>query len=84
MAGSPGVILESAQQADGGSFLHFRDALGRRCAVYARLAIPSGAGPFAAVIHCPGGGQTINDGDLAFLDQPRLRLRLVRLAAWSL
>jgi len=66
MAGSPGVILESAQQADGGSFLHFRDALGRRCAVYARLAIPSGAGPFAAVIHCPGGGQTINDGDLAF------------------
>ncbi len=60
------MTLEAVRPAAGGHYLEFRDRLNRRCAVWAMLAVPAGPGPFAAVIHCPGGGQTVNEADLDF------------------
>ncbi len=62
----PGILDEVLRLSDSTVFLIFRDTLGRRCAVYAKLEVPAGPGPFPVVIHCPGGGQTVADGDLAF------------------
>ncbi len=62
----PGILDEVLRLSDTSVFLIFRDTLGRRCAVYTRLEVPAGPGPHPVVIHCPGGGQTVADGDLAF------------------
>ena len=46
--------------------LVFTSRDGRRCAVYAAMAVPKGREPHPLVIHVPGGGQTVHDDDLAF------------------
>ncbi|MGC9451290.1 MAG: alpha/beta hydrolase family protein [Oceanipulchritudo sp.] len=45
------------------AFLVFEDALGRRCRVYAERCL-IGDAPGPALIHCPGGGQTVGREDL--------------------
>lgn len=60
----PGSIERILQHDPESAHLVFRDQWGRRCAVYARRAVPPGPGPHPVVIHAPGGGQTISDADL--------------------
>lgn len=44
------------------AFLEFTDVHGRACSVYAeQILLPEGA---PAIVHCPGGGQTVNRADL--------------------
>ena len=62
----PGTLDEVVRLSDTTAFLIFRDSLGRRCAVYVKLEVPAGSGPFPVVIHCPGGGQTIAEADLTY------------------
>ena len=47
------------------AFLAFDDWLNRRCKAYVEALIPEGAS-IPGVIHCPGGGQTIDYQDLRF------------------
>ncbi len=46
--------------------LIFNSSDGRRCAIYAALALPDAPGPHALIIHLPGGGQTVATADLHF------------------
>jgi dienelactone hydrolase len=60
------MILKRVQPAADGHFLHFNDQFDRPCAVWCRLGVPAGPGPWPAVIHCPGGGQAPDAADIAF------------------
>jgi len=60
----PGALEHILSHDAESAHLIFRDQWGRRCAVYVRRAVPPGPGPHPVVIHAPGGGQTVSDGDL--------------------
>ncbi|MBN1558520.1 MAG: dienelactone hydrolase family protein, partial [Lentisphaerae bacterium] len=68
----PGLLgdVEPVEQAEhaghplDAAFLVFEDRYGRTCRVYAERCCPGG-GPAPALVHCPGGGQTVNRADLA-------------------
>lgn len=48
------------------AFLSFTDRLGRPVHLYAARCFPLGHGPFPAVLHLVGGGQTVDPRDLAW------------------
>lgn len=59
--------VEERVDADGcfrAAFLHFTSGDGRACAVYAAARLPAGAGSHPAVLHLPGGTQTVDEADL--------------------
>ena len=60
----PGSLERIYPHDEHSAHLIFRDQWGRRCGVYARKLIPASPGPHPVVIHAPGGGQTVSDGDL--------------------
>ena len=79
---SPGVLLEIQevesveinQCAISAVFLTFQAHDRRSCRIYAENCLPAsdaqlGDHPVPAVLHCPGGGQTVNRNDLLFWGQ---------------